>query len=456
MSYFPRAIDRRLTAWKADPDHRPLVIIGPPRVGKTTSISRFARETYPYCLRLDFHSIPNPEKLLKNGTEPDSVLKNLAEIVTLPPLEPGKTLIWIDGLERFPVFAKSLPDLGKDRRFDVICSGISMQTQFRRSKAIPKDHPSLTWMQMYSMSFPEFLVARGYDESFLDDLLDHMVKMEPFSEADLHNCQKLFHDYCLLGGMPQVLTRCRAPSSQNLTTVMKEQQDVLQRTLDAVAACLDPKTSAQISMILNSIVMQLDRDDRIFMLSRVSSTPRYPQYRNAFTWMEDSGIALQSFSAPFPNIEDYSSTDGRKFRIYFSDPGLMCATLPPESWSNMAKKRDFTICHGIVPEQAVAETLRKAGVPLFFFHSPSRGLIADFLICANDQIYPVNVGVDPMRTDTLEKMIEGKLYRDVHSGIALSEENIFSEGNVRHFPLFCAALLPHYLQTARPGPLVTV
>ena len=58
---------------------------------------------------------------------------------------------------------------------------------------------------MYSMDFEEFLWAKGYDEERIADMLRHMENMEPFRDIEMAVYKSLFLDYCVLGGMPEVV-----------------------------------------------------------------------------------------------------------------------------------------------------------------------------------------------------------------------------------------------------------
>ena len=58
---------------------------------------------------------------------------------------------------------------------------------------------------MFSMDFEEFLWAKGYREEQISDILKHMVELKPFSETELIVYKSLFLDYCILGGMPDVV-----------------------------------------------------------------------------------------------------------------------------------------------------------------------------------------------------------------------------------------------------------
>ena len=53
--------------------------------------------------------------------------------------------------------------------------------------------------------FEEFLWAKGYDDSTVEDMLEHMRTLKPFNEVEMAVYSELFLDYCILGGMPAVV-----------------------------------------------------------------------------------------------------------------------------------------------------------------------------------------------------------------------------------------------------------
>lgn len=46
--------------------------------------------------------------------------------------------------------------------------------------------------EMFSMDFEEFLLAKGYRGEQIDNILKHMIKLEPFSETELNVYKTLF------------------------------------------------------------------------------------------------------------------------------------------------------------------------------------------------------------------------------------------------------------------------
>jgi predicted AAA+ superfamily ATPase len=58
---------------------------------------------------------------------------------------------------------------------------------------------------MRSIDFEEFLGAKGYGEDIIHDMLHHMLDLKPFSDVESDVFEKMFFDYCMLGGMPAIV-----------------------------------------------------------------------------------------------------------------------------------------------------------------------------------------------------------------------------------------------------------
>ena len=124
------------------------------QIGKTESIEHFAEEHYEYIVRISF------------------VLE-----------QKYKTIV-SDG-------------------YDVICSGSLLGLNYKKIHSNSVGYK--TDYEMFSMDFEEFLWAKGYDNSAIEDILQHMKSMKPFSETEFMVYKKLFLDYCVLGVMPAVV-----------------------------------------------------------------------------------------------------------------------------------------------------------------------------------------------------------------------------------------------------------
>ena len=203
MLYLKRKIDAFLAEWKANPDRKPLIVKGPRQVGKTESIKRFGDMNYQSVITINFVEEPKYKMITADGYKADDIIKNISRMDPSKRFIEGETLIFFDELQEFPEIATALKFFKIDGRFDVICSGSMLGINYRKIESNSVGYK--TDYEMFSLDFEEFLWAKGYDESFVEDMLEHMRNLTPFNEVQMSVCSSLFLDYCILGGMPAVV-----------------------------------------------------------------------------------------------------------------------------------------------------------------------------------------------------------------------------------------------------------
>lgn len=201
--YLKRKVDTFLREWKADPARKPLIIKGSRQVGKTESIRKFAAEEYESVVEINFVRDEKYKGIIADGYEAAAIIKNISMIDPSKKFIPHKTLLFFDEITEFPEIATSLKFFHEDGRFDVICSGSMLGVNYKKiesnSVGYKKDY------NMFSMDFEEFLWAKGYDDTTVEDMLLHMRELRPFNELEMQVYHSLFLDFCILGGMPAVV-----------------------------------------------------------------------------------------------------------------------------------------------------------------------------------------------------------------------------------------------------------
>ena len=123
MELLKRKIDAFLTAWKQDPQRKPLIVKGARQIGKTRSIQAFAQANYESVIEINFVLQKKFRSIFDNGYEVDTIIKNISLLEPSWKFIPYKTLIFFDELQKCPDCATSLKSFNADPRYDVICSG---------------------------------------------------------------------------------------------------------------------------------------------------------------------------------------------------------------------------------------------------------------------------------------------------------------------------------------------
>ena len=201
--YLKRKIDDYLVNWKTDPERKPLIIKGARQVGKTKSILKFAETHYESIIEINFVSKPVYKQIVENGYTPEAILKNISRINPEFRFISGKTLLFFDEVQEFPDILTSLKFFATDKNYDVICSGSLLGIHYKEISSISVGYK--TEIEMRSLDFEEFLWSLGYDDSIKEDILSHMKSFTPFSTSVLKIYNDLFLDYCIVGGMPEVV-----------------------------------------------------------------------------------------------------------------------------------------------------------------------------------------------------------------------------------------------------------
>ena len=80
MLYLKRKIDFFLSAWKSNPDRKPLIVKGPRQVGKTESIRRFGEQNYKSVISINFVEEPKYKMITTDGYKAEGIIKNISRI----------------------------------------------------------------------------------------------------------------------------------------------------------------------------------------------------------------------------------------------------------------------------------------------------------------------------------------------------------------------------------------
>ena len=73
-------IEQKLSEWKNDFNHNPLIIKGPRQVGKTFSVLDFANKNYHSVIYLNFIENPIYNSVFKGSLEVDNIIMLLSAI----------------------------------------------------------------------------------------------------------------------------------------------------------------------------------------------------------------------------------------------------------------------------------------------------------------------------------------------------------------------------------------
>ncbi|MFC2116072.1 ATP-binding protein [Bacteroidota bacterium] len=184
-----------LLKWKDLKIRKPLLLRGARQVGKTTLIRQFSKEFSRY---IELNLEKEADRSLFEKT--DEVDKLLSSIYLLKQIEPGdgETLLFIDEIQESPLAIKMLryfyeetPDLF------VIAAGSLLEFALREVPSFPVGR--IDYLTLHPLNFPEFL-------SVMNPSACKVLSEIPVPKYAHQILLDLFHEYAIIGGMPEVIS----------------------------------------------------------------------------------------------------------------------------------------------------------------------------------------------------------------------------------------------------------
>ena len=440
--YFKRKIDEFLADWKNNHSRKPLIVKGARQIGKTESILHFANENYENVVYINFVLDKKYTTIVNDGYDVETVVKNITLINPSTKFIPDKTLIVFDEIQEYPDIATSLKAFNLDKRYDVICSGSMLGINYRKIHS--NSVGSKTDYEMFSMDFEEFLWAKGYEDTAINSILEHMISLTPFSETELSVYKSLFLDYCVLGGMPDVIKGYikTGTFSQSLEIQGQIRLDY-EEDVRKYAEGLD---QAKIISVYRSIPAQLAKENKKFQFSIIDKKARSREYTGCIEWLIDAGVVTECNCLNYPELPLKGNVDNSKYKLYYPDTGLLISALDEEAQEDLRVNKNLGVYKGALYENFVAEAFVKQGLGLFYYKKDNSTLEEDFFVRSKNELIPVEVKSNNDSSKSLTALIKSDRYADIKHGIKLGDFNVGVANNIYTFPYFCAFMLKAYLQ----------
>lgn len=438
--YLRRKIDEFLKKWKANSDRLPLIVKGARQIGKTESILHFANENYENVIYINFALEKKYLNILDDGYDVPSIIKNISLIDTSKKFIEKNTIIIFDEIQEYPDVATSLKSFKLDGRFDVICSGSMLGINYKKIHSNSVGYKSD--YEMYSLDFEEFLWAKGYSALQINDILNHMINLVPFSSTELNVYKSLFLDYCVLGGMPAVVKTYVLTNT--FTKTLEIQNQIRLDYEEDVKKYAEGLDQTKIINVYRNIPSQLAKENKKFQFSKIEKNARSREYFGCVDWLIDAGIITQCKCLLYPELPLKGNTDDSKYKLYYLDTGLLVSSLDDEAQENLRVNKNLGVYKGALYENFVAEAFVKQGLGLFYYKKDNSTLEEDFFVRSKNELIPVEVKSNNNRSKSLQLLINNSNYSDISHEIKLGDFNIGYANSIYKFPYFCSFLIKKF------------
>lgn len=414
-----RTVYDKLIRWKESQNRRALCIIGARQTGKTTIIREFGKKNYKYFVEINFVTDKDAEKIFDDSLDADTIIENLTAF-KMQKMEPGETLVFLDEIQECPNARSAIKFLVEDGRFDYIESGSLLGVRHREVRSYPVGFEEICYM--YPMSFEEFIIANGVQESTLE-MLDSCCRTESEVSQSVHDTMlKLFYTYIVVGGMPAAVQTYI--TTHDIGKVVNMQREILELYRLDISKYAEGNDKIKIRAIFDSIPSQLDDKNRRFFLSKVDKNGRQNRYENSFLWLSDAGVALPSYNVTEPQPPLQLNEKRNIFKLFMNDTGLLCAACMKNIQFDILQG-NVAVNMGSILENLFAQAIKCNGFSLNYYESKKYGEI-DFVVQNGMMIDLIEIksGNDYTKHPALDNMIKTDNW-------SFGEKIVFCKGNIR-------------------------
>lgn len=432
-----RKIDSILQEWKKNKDKKSLLVRGARQVGKTTTI-RHLGESYSSFIEINFLKNPSLKAIFSGDLDTDTLLLNFSVYLPEASFIPNETLLFLDEIQECPEAITSLKFFVEDKRFDVISSGSMLGIDYKRPSSYPVG--SVEYIDMYSLSFEEFVWAKGISEDVVGRLKGYFEASEGIPDALNDKMLSLLRLYMVVGGMPEAV---KAYIDNNSVSACYEvQRRILNDYRYDIAHYASSDIKIKAEKCYFSLCDQLTKPNHKFQYSILEKGSNQRKFGSSIDWLIGADLVVQCKNVSRMEIPLMNYSDDGNFRLYATDIGLLTAMYDYGIKTSLLSD-DFDKANGYIRgglyEALIAELLYKNGHNALYFRKNEQATFElEFLLEAEGGVVPVEVKAKNSRSRSLDNALKRK---EIPYGYKLIGGNTGRSGKKITLPLYMAMFL---------------
>ena len=438
--YFRRKIDQRLLEWFNTKGHSPALVYGIRQCGKSKSIKQFAESNFKYVNAIDFWKTPNAKIAFEDSLEVDTITKSLTGLFPSFKFVPHETVLILDEIQDCPKARLALKSFKEDGRYEVIASGSYIGLNID-SSGVPKPNGSEDFLEMKTMDFEEFLWAMGYDDAFIDSLIEYFKNKIEVPKAIHLKMKQLFNEYICVGGYPEALVKFISTNSYSeafnkvKSLIIDIKGDPTKRKDEKGKDEYTTTEIARIQKAFDLIVAFVVKDNQRFITSKISGNSY--QRNDAVDYLLNSSVAYKASNVEVPSLPLAARKIDAEFKLFYADIGIMINELGFDVIQGVLQNGlSLGVNKGYLYEAVVADSLYKANIPLFYFKKES-GLEVDFVISYNGDATLIEAKSTTGNAKSSKQIMKNPNHYGKTKLIKIGDYNISQTGDV--------TTIPHYL-----------
>ena len=437
-----RYIKEQLIKWKNRKDRKPLILKGARQVGKTYILKEFGEEQYENIAYFNFDHDEPLKELFTNTKDPKRILEQLT-FATGKAIKPEKTLIIFDEIQECSDALNSLKYFQEEaNEYHIVCAGSLLGIKLSHT-SFPVG--KVEYLEMYPMTFTEFLLADGAEN--LVKYMESINKIEKIPDIIFTQLNEKIKSYFIIGGMPEVVRAW--VENKDIEEVNRLQKQILQGYEDDFGKHIEnTNMQAKISIIWESIVSQLAKENKKFLYQVAKDGARAREYEDAVNWLNNANIVDKIFNVTKPDFPLNAYTDLSSFKLYMLDVGLLRRKANLDSRIVIEGNKLFEEFKGALTENFILNMLlfkyeERPNYYVFDRHE------IDFIIQERNEIIPIEVKSSENRNNaSLTRFNENN---DNKISVRFSTRNLDMSGKILNVPIFMAEYIDKLIQIGEKG-----
>ncbi len=376
----------KLLKWKEKKNRKPLLVTGVRQCGKTYLIKEFGRTEFEEMAYFNFDGNTGLKSIFDYDFNVERIMDELGNVIYGKKIISGKTLVVFDEIQDCPraiqslkYFCENMPEL------HIIAAG-SLLVVALRKEGISFPVGKVDRMEMYPMSFEEFVMADGGGNYISGS--SRLAFEREVPEIYTVPMEKFLKNYYIIGGMPEAVQTW--VDTHDYREVEEVQDRILKDYADDFGKHTTPDTMTKVKLIWDSIPSQIARDNNKFIFSHVKQGARAKDLEDALEWLVNSGIAYKLKLVSNPELPLSGMADNTYFKVYLSDVGLLRRKSNVNYRTILEGDASYIHFKGALTENYIMTQLKCMGIESYFWRTKADAEM-DFITDYEGMLLPIEV-----------------------------------------------------------------
>ena len=426
----------RFGEWLANDGKKALLVSGARQVGKTYLVDDFVARHFENVVKFDLVEDAAVQRSFSQATSADDLYLRIS-LAARVPLVPGKTVVFIDEVQKAPEIMTFVKYLVQNTGLRYVLSGSLLGVELENIRSQPVGY--VREVEMFPLDFEEFCWANGVSGKAFEVLSESLSKWEEVPGFLHEQMLSLYHRYLIVGGMPAAVSAFA--EGRGIDAVRSEQADIHAFFRRDVTQYAPKEQRLVIQDIYDLIPSEISARTKRFKFGSIPDVKKFKQVDQEFLWLTKAGVAIPVFDVAAPTQPLLASEQRNRFKLFYLDVGMLTSTYFKTETLGLLDGDTRTNLGGVY-ENAVAQQFVCHGFRPHYFTSKKVGEL-DFVLERGDgSIIAIEVksGSNYMTHAALDNALAVRGYH-IDEAVVLAETNVAVRDGIAYLPIYSACLM---------------